>query len=137
MGNPVIRFQIVSKKPLETARFYGSLFGWKLGVNQPLGFRRIDTGSPEGIQGSIFNAPEEMESFVQLYMEVEDVQAAVLKAGRLGAEVVIAPFMLPEGEEVAVLRDPVGLMFAVRRQRSAEAPELPAIDIPMMPDAEG
>jgi len=69
MGNPVMRFQIVSKKPLETARFYGSLFGWKMGASHPLGFRRIDTGSPEGIQGTIFPAPEEMESFVQLYME--------------------------------------------------------------------
>ena len=132
MGNPVMRFQIVSKKPLETARFYGSLFGWKLGASHPLGHRRIDTGSPEGIQGSIFPAPEQMESFVQLYMEVEDVQATVLKAGRLGAEVVIAPFVLPEGDEVAVLRDPLGLTFAVRRGHSAEAKasELPATDIP-------
>jgi|ERR1035438_6096032 predicted enzyme related to lactoylglutathione lyase len=117
MGNPVMRFQIVSKKPLETARFYGSLFGWKTGANHPMGFRRIDTGSPEGIQGSIFPAPPKSENFVQLFMAVEDVKATVLKAVRLGAEVVIPPAIVPgEGDEVSVLRDPQGLMFAVWRK---------------------
>ena len=82
-----------------------------------MGFRRIDTGSPEGIQGSIFPAPPKSENFVQLFMAVEDVKATVLKAVRLGAEVVIPPAIVPgEGDEVAVLRDPQGLMFAVWRK---------------------
>jgi predicted enzyme related to lactoylglutathione lyase len=28
MANPVVQFQILSKRPDETAQFYGDLFGW-------------------------------------------------------------------------------------------------------------
>lgn len=48
MGNPVKQSQIISKKPDETARFYSELFGWTIDADNPMGYRRIDTGSKEG-----------------------------------------------------------------------------------------
>jgi uncharacterized protein len=80
MGSPVTQFQILSKAPEETARFYGSLFGWKIDANNPMGYRQIDTGSKEGIQGGIWPAPPRASNFVQLFMRVEDVGASVEKA---------------------------------------------------------
>lgn len=56
MGNPVMQFQMISKKPDETARFYSELFGWTIDADNPMGYRRIDTGSMEGIQGGIWPA---------------------------------------------------------------------------------
>ena len=116
MGNPVVQFQMISKNPDETARFYSALFGWTVNADNPLGYRQIRTGSSEGIQGGIWPAPPQAPNFVQLFMAVDDVTAAVAKAQSLGAKVLIPPTMLPEGDEMAVLHDPQGMSFAVWRK---------------------
>src|SRR5262245_31030139 len=116
MGNPVMQFQMISKAPEETARFYSSLFGWKVDADNPMGYRQIHTGSAEGIQGGIWPAPAQAPNFVQLFMSVDDVPASVERALGLGAKVLIPPTMLPEGDEMAVLHDPHGMSFAVWRR---------------------
>jgi uncharacterized protein len=119
MANPVMQFQILSKTPDETARFYSALFGWSVDANNPLGYRRIDTGSLEGIQGGIWPAPPQAPNFVQLFIAVDDVKSSVKRAEDLGAKLLIPPTLLPEGDEMAVLHDPHGISFAVwRRARS-------------------
>lgn len=116
MANPVMQFQIMSKSPEETAMFYSGLFGWTIDANNPMGYRKISTGSEEGIQGGIWPAPPQAPNFVQLFMAVEDVKASVTKAESLGAKLLIPPIMLPEGDEIAVLLDPQGMSFAVWRR---------------------
>jgi predicted enzyme related to lactoylglutathione lyase len=113
MGNPVTQFQILSKTPEETARFYAELFGWKISADNPLGYRRIDTGSKAGIQGGIWPAPPQAPNFVQLFMAVDDVKASVKKAEALGATLLIPPTTLPEGDEMAVMHDPQGMPFGL------------------------
>jgi predicted enzyme related to lactoylglutathione lyase len=113
MANAVMQFQILSKAPDETARFYSTLFGWSIDANNPLGYRRIATGSAEGIQGGIWPAPPQSPNFVQLFIAVEDVNSSVRKAEELGAKLVIPHTVLPEGDEMAVLRDPHGMPFGV------------------------
>jgi predicted enzyme related to lactoylglutathione lyase len=116
MSNPVMQFQILSKTPDETARFYSGLFGWSIDADNPLGYRQIDTGSKEGIQGGIWPAPPQAPNFVQLFVAVEDVGASVRKAEELGAKLLIPPMQLPGGDEMAVLHDPQGISFAVWRR---------------------
>jgi predicted enzyme related to lactoylglutathione lyase len=113
MGNPVTRFQIISKAPDETAAFYCSAFGWRIDAQNPLGYREIQTGSSEGIHGGIWPAPPQVANFVQLFVSVDDVKQACEKAQSLGATVLIAPTVLPAGEQMAVLQDPAGMPFAV------------------------
>jgi predicted enzyme related to lactoylglutathione lyase len=113
MANPVLQFQILSKTPDETARFYSSLFDWKVDAGNPMGYRQISTGSKEGIQGGIWPAPLQAPNFVQLFVGVDDVKSSVKKAEALGAKQIIPPTVLPEGDEMAVLLDPQGLSFAV------------------------
>ena len=115
MANAVTQFQILSKTPDETARFYSTLFGWSVDADNPLGYRRIDTGSADGIQGGIWPAPPQSPNFVQLFIAVDDVKASVQKAEELGAKLIIPPTLLPEGDEMAVLLDPHGMSFAVWR----------------------
>lgn len=116
MGNPVMQFQILSKAPEETSQFYGSLFGWTVSANNPLGYRQINTGSTEGIQGGIWPAPPQSPNFVQLFVVVTDVTESVKKAEALGAKLLIPPTMLPEGDEMAVMHDPQGMSFAIWRR---------------------
>jgi uncharacterized protein len=120
MTNAVTQFQIVSNHPDAIAGFYGRLFGWKIDAGNPMGYRRIDTGSPDGIQGGIWPAPPQASTFAQLLVTVEDVKASVQLAERLGARVLIPPTLLPEGDEMAVLQDPQGMPFGLWRRRSRD-----------------
>jgi predicted enzyme related to lactoylglutathione lyase len=117
VANPVTQFQIISKAPDETAQFYGSLFGWSIDADNPMGYRRIATGSAEGIQGGIWPAPPQASTFVQLFVTVEDVAASAQRAVELGAKILIPPTTLPEGDVMAVLHDPQGMSFAMYRSR--------------------
>ena len=119
MANPVMQFQILSKDPEATARFYGGLFGWTVNANNAMGYRRIETGTAEGIQGGIWPAPPQAPNFVQLFTAVDDVAAAVRKAEGLGAKLLIPPTVLPEGDEMAVMLDPQGMSFALWRRRDS------------------
>jgi hypothetical protein len=112
-----VQFQILSKSPEETAQFYAALFEWTVDADNPMGYRRIHTGSIEGIQGGIWPAPPQAPNFVQLFMAVNDVAASVKKAESLGARTVIPPTTLPEGDEMSVMLDPQGMSFAVWRVR--------------------
>jgi predicted enzyme related to lactoylglutathione lyase len=116
MSSPVMQFQMISKDPEETSKFYCELFGWTVDADNALGYREIRTGSSEGIQGGIWPAPPQSPNFVQLFMAVTDAKAAVEKAVGLGAKVLIPPTPLPGGDEMAVLHDPHGMPFAVWRR---------------------
>jgi hypothetical protein len=116
MTNPVMQFQILAKQPEETARFYCDLFGWTVNAANAMGYRRIDTGTSEGIQGGIWPAPPQAPNLVQLFISVPDVGETVRKAEGMGARVLIPPTKLPEGDEMAVLCDPHEMPFAVWRR---------------------
>jgi hypothetical protein len=113
MGSPVTQFQILSKDPDACAAFFGALFGWAIDKGNAMGYRAIETGSADGIQGGIWPAPPQAPEFTQLFVSVPDVKAACDKALSLGAKVLIPPTALPDGDEMAVLHDPRGLPFAV------------------------
>ena len=109
---PVVRWQILSPDPDATARFYGRLFGWTATRDNALGYREIAAGAG-GIGGGVWPAPAGVPPFVQLFTAVPDVAACVAEAERLGAAVLVPPSALPDGDVMAVLRDPTGLPFAV------------------------
>jgi uncharacterized protein len=115
MGKPVVQWQILSRNPDAHAAFYSKLFDWTVNDNNPLGYRMVDTGSERGIPGGFWPAPADMPPFVQLFIEVEDVEGCVASTKELGGAVIIPPQNLPAGEAMAVLRDPEGMAFAVYR----------------------
>jgi predicted enzyme related to lactoylglutathione lyase len=115
MGCPVNGWQMISKNPEATAKFYAEVFGWRIDANNALGYRVVDTCSAEGVGGGIWPAPPGASSFVQLFVEVEDVAAPVLVATKMGATVIVPPQKLPDGEEMAILHDPEGIPFGVTR----------------------
>ncbi|MGH7177764.1 MAG: VOC family protein, partial [Tepidisphaeraceae bacterium] len=63
-------------------------------------------GSDRGINGGIWPSPPQGHSFVQLFVEVDDVAQAVERAKELGGSVIIPPQKLPGGDELAIIHDP-------------------------------
>jgi predicted enzyme related to lactoylglutathione lyase len=108
-----MRWQIVTKNPTRLADFYRDLFDWEINTNNALNYRMVDSGTDRGITGGIWPAPPEAPSFVQLFIEVDDIDAAVAKAAGLGGQVIIPPQLLPDGDRLAILRDPEGIPFGV------------------------
>jgi predicted enzyme related to lactoylglutathione lyase len=113
MPNPVMRWQIISPSADRLAEFYTRLFGWEASRENLLRYAMIDTGSERGIPGGIWPAPPEAPSFVQLFVEVDDCRAYVDKAEGLGAATLVAPQALPDGDVMAILKDPCGVSFGV------------------------
>jgi predicted enzyme related to lactoylglutathione lyase len=116
MANPVMHWQILTKQPKKLEEFYSALFGWKVSGDNPLGYRKVETASKEGISGAFWPISEkEGHSMVQLFVRVDDVKAYAVKSEKLGAHIVIRPQTLPEGDEMAVIVDPDGIPFAIFR----------------------
>lgn len=115
MGRPVVNWQIVTRNPDRLADFYGKLFEWQITTDPTLGCRMVDTCAEGGIGGSIWPAPPEANSFVQLFVEVDDMADHVRRATELGARVIVPPQALPDGGALAILHDPEGTPFGVLR----------------------
>ena len=115
MSNPVVRWQIISPEPERTAAFYQKLFAWRTSQANALGYRELSSGGEKGADGGVWPAPPGQAGFVQLFVEVDDVDATVAQATALGATVVIPKSVLPDGDTMAVLVDPAGISFGVCR----------------------
>ncbi|WLI88583.1 VOC family protein [Massilia sp. R2A-15] len=113
MSNPVMRWQIISPESDQLAGFYTKLFGWEASRNNMMNYQMIDTASERGIDGGIWPAPAGTPSFVQLFIEVDDCAAYVASAGALGATVLMPPQALPDGDVMAILKDPAGMSFGI------------------------
>jgi len=113
MGDPVVQWQVITKEPEKHAAFYATVFGWRISANNPLGYRMADTDSERGIPGGFWPAPPEAQAFVQLYIEVADVAKTIEQVTVNGGSVLIPPQSLPNGEQMAVLRDPLGVTFGI------------------------
>jgi predicted enzyme related to lactoylglutathione lyase len=113
MPNPVVRWQIVAQNPDLVATFYRDVFGWKAAANNALGYRELTSGEQRGIDGGVWpNAPN-APNLVQLFIEVDDIQAYAERATKAGARVVVPPSQLPDGDRMAILLDTAGLSFGL------------------------
>jgi predicted enzyme related to lactoylglutathione lyase len=95
VGNPVVRWQIVAKDPDTVARFYSSVFGWKVRTDNALGYRTFDAGTDKGISGGVWPSPPEGHNLVQLFIEVADIDAHIAKALAHGATIIVPKSELP------------------------------------------
>jgi predicted enzyme related to lactoylglutathione lyase len=96
-----------------SAAFYRDLFGWTI----------EETPGSDGQYWSITNGGRANGGILpvlpgghpawNLYFAVEDCDAAVAKAGELGASTIVGPMDVPNGTRFAVLSDPQKAVFSV------------------------
>lgn len=114
MPNPVMQWQMISKNPDASAQFYAELFGWKISDANALGYKEAKTG---GCDGGFWPAPPEGMPMIQLFVGVPDVKAHFEKALAMGAKAVVPPQQLPDGDEMALVLDPQGLVMGLMKAR--------------------
>ncbi len=111
MGQPVVHFEIGCRDNQKIGRFYAELFGWKL---EPFGgVNMINTGSGEGIGGHINSLGHEPHNYLTVYAMVDDLEAHLAKATRLGGKVVVPPTEVPNMGHFAWISDPEGTIFGL------------------------
>ena len=107
MGAPVVRFELMGGKGNQLEKFYGGLFGWKIDSNNPMKYGMVDTRAPGGITGGV-GPSQDGGNRVSVYVQVEDLEAALAKAENLGGKTILRPSQVPGGPKLAMFADPVG-----------------------------
>lgn len=113
MGNPVVHFEIWGGNAAALQKFYRDAFGWKTQVHEASGYTMVDTESDgAGIGGGIMTPPSG-DTGVTIYIDVDDLQAALDKAEKHGAKTIVPPMDVPEGPSIAMFSDPEGNMVGL------------------------
>ena len=107
MGAPVVRFEIMGGQGNQLEEFYKELFGWKIDSNNPMKYGMVDTGGPGGVNGDV-GASQDGKNRVSVYIEVEDLDAALAESEKLGGKTILPPSQVPGGPTLAMFADPAG-----------------------------
>ena len=108
MPNPVVHFEIMGPDGPALQNFYRELFDWKIDSDNEWQYGMVETGGEGGIAGGIAGNPDGHDGGrVTVYAAVDDLQAYLDKAERLGATVVM-PATDMGGFAIAMFTDPAG-----------------------------
>jgi predicted enzyme related to lactoylglutathione lyase len=130
MGNPVVHFEVTGRDPEKLRDFFGGLFGWEFDTRAPVapviseagnyGFvDRNTTTDGTGIPGGI-GGGSGYEGHAIFYVGVEDVEAALQKAERLGGKRLMGPEVnTGAGLAIGHFTDPEGHLIGVAGPASA------------------
>lgn len=111
MGNPVVHFEIGAADDGPLVEFYGQLFGWGLQSYAGGGYTTIDTRGGGGINGGIGRS-QTGEPWSAFYVETEDLQATLDRAGALGGTTVL-PVTSLGPVRIAMFSDPDDLLIGL------------------------
>lgn len=120
MNGAVAHWQMITKDPEATARFYTAMFGWKFSADNAMGYREVATNADNGIDGGIWPAPPEAPEGVQLYVEVPDIDKSLRRLVELGGTVMMPKQLLPDGDLMALAMDPLGRPFGLMTARKGD-----------------
>lgn len=124
MGAAVTHFEINARDARRQQEFYGTLFDWKIDTNNPLQYGMVDTGLKIGIGGGVGQASDQTPACVTFYVQVEDVQAYLDRALRLGGKVILPFTEIPNMVTLAMFADPEGNVIGlVKGPQSDPKPE--------------
>ena len=115
MGNPIVHFEIRSADPDAVRAFYGELFGWNYPDGGIPGYTYVDSGVPAGTIPGGIGPTQGGQPMVTVFAGVENVQAALDHAERLGAKVVQPATKVP-GVTFGLFADPQGNVIGVASQ---------------------
>ena len=114
MPSPIVHAEIRSNDPDATRAFFGKLFGWTFPEGAIPGYTYVDSCVPDTLPAGI--GPVQGGSpLVTFFVGVEDIDAAVTDASRLGGTVVQPPVRVP-GVAFALIADPAGQVVGLAQQ---------------------
>lgn len=111
MPSPVVHFEIGSANAAESAHFYSTVFGWSFA---DVGPAQLIVGGAEGGPSGMLNAlGHPPETYVMIYIQVDDIDAALELIAGHGGACMVPPQPLPDGRRFAWIKDPAGNMIGL------------------------
>jgi predicted enzyme related to lactoylglutathione lyase len=104
MPQPVVHFEIGGRDAVALRSFYQDLFGWSINADNPMNYGVVPPVEG-GIGGGVAQATE---PFTMFYIQVDDPQAALDEAVRLGGKVAHPVDSVPGTATWASFFDPEG-----------------------------
>lgn len=111
MPHPVVHAEIRSNDPDGTRAFFSALFGWSYSDGAYPGYTFVDPGVADALPTAISPLQGDNDQ-VLFFVGVEDVNAALEEAERLGGRIVQPAQSVP-GVTFGVLADPQGHLVGV------------------------
>lgn len=114
MSHPVIHFEFGAPDGGALADFYGRLFGWQV---QPSGPEYWLLSPGEGaLAGGVLQTSGGMPPYFTVYVAVDDLEASIADAEKLGASRVVEPTNVPGVGTFSMIRDPAGNIIGMMVQ---------------------
>jgi hypothetical protein len=117
MASKVIHFEVIGKDGKKLQDFYSKLFGWNIDANNPMNYGMV-SADEAGLGGGISAGQDGDAGHVTVYVEVDDLGAALKKAEGLGGKTAMPPMAVPGGPEIATFTDPEGHMIGLVKSGS-------------------
>lgn len=106
--HPVVHFEVAGPDGAALQKFYADLFDWKVSADNPMNYGLVDAAEA-GIGGGITQTQDAAQPpSVTFYVQVDDLQAYLDKAERLGAKTLMPPTEIPDMVTFAMFADPAG-----------------------------
>jgi len=141
MGNAVVHFEVMGQDGPKLQQFFRDLFGWRIDADNPMGYGVIahsdnhSTGGI-GIGGGIIGGMEPADGGVTFYVEVDDIEATLQQAEKLGGSRLYGPEQIPGGPLFGHLKDPEGHWIGLFQKGYATpadiAPDAPRVGTPVV-----
>lgn len=109
-SNRIVHFEIPGSQPEALTKFYGELFGWKFSKAPMPGpeYWLCTTGTDgPGINGAVMQRLHPEQPWMN-YVDVENIDAAIENAIKLGGQVALPKTPVPGVGAVAAIKDPDG-----------------------------
>ena len=115
MPSPIVHAEIRSADPDATRAFFGGLFGWTYPHEGAVpGYTFVDTGVPDALYTAI-SPLQGGAAMVTFFVGVQDIDASLADAARLGGTVVQDKQTVP-GVAFALISDPQGHVVGLAQQ---------------------
>ena len=128
MGNPVVHFEIAGPDGGALQQYYRDLFGWNIEAqSEEMGFYGVVQSNEGGIGGGVFQSQEGMPpNCVTVYIEVDDLQAALDKIEAAGGATAMPPMEIGPGiGSIAMFMDPANNFMGLYSMPSGWDGEMP------------
>jgi predicted enzyme related to lactoylglutathione lyase len=116
MSNPTNRiayFEITGRDAALTHDFYRALFDWQIVDDPEALYAEVTPGGD--VTGGIADIPDDVAPSLTMFVEVDDLAAAIDRAERAGGSLLFPPLTTPNGREIAMIVDPIGVNVGLIR----------------------
>jgi uncharacterized protein len=111
MPSPVVHFEIGSRDSAHLAGFYRAVFDWRFIDAGPA--QALSSGAEGGPTGMLNALGHPPESYVTIYVQVDDIAAALERVAAAGGSRIVGPLPLPDGRSFAWIKDTADNMIGL------------------------